>query len=194
MTKKTSHPQPSSTLDVSAIEKLVEEAQGHFSGVVRMTPTEKKHTAKLKRGAHQVLPVIAKLATKYAVQVPGAATDDIMSNLTYAQSLEPLIGSVGVLYETLRDAHSSSQSSSWKTGATAYGMMKKAAKANVSLSNELAPVTEWFRQRAKGDKPVAAQAAATPEAPTASPAVAQPAPAAKPGVAVPVTTPAPASN
>ncbi|HEY2514618.1 MAG TPA: hypothetical protein VGI39_27325 [Polyangiaceae bacterium] len=189
MTKKISHAASGTALDVSAIQKLVEEAQSHFSAVVRMTTTDKKHAAKLRRGAHQVLPLIAKLATKYAVQVPGASTDDMTSNLDYAQSLEPLLGTVAVLHETLRDAHLNAQSSAWKTGVTSYGMMKKAAKANVSLSNELTPVAEWFRQRAKGQQPNA-----TPAAPTGKAAGAQNAAAVKPsGAAATATANAPAS-
>ncbi|HEY2518277.1 MAG TPA: hypothetical protein VGI39_45725, partial [Polyangiaceae bacterium] len=133
-------------------------------------------------------------ATKYAVQVPGASMDDMTSNLDYAQSLEPLLGTVAVLHETLRDAHLSAQSSAWKTGVTSYGMMKKAAKANVSLSNELTPVAEWFRLRAKGQQPNATPAATTAAAPTGQAAGAQNAPVVKPsGAAATATANAPAS-
>jgi hypothetical protein len=188
MKPKNSHSH-SSPLDTSAIQKLVEQAQAPFEGVVRLTTLEKKRTAKLKRGAHQVLPLIAKLASKYSVQAPGTSVDDITSNIAYAQSLEPLLGAVGVLHGTLTDAHMSAQASAWKTGTVTYAMMKKASKANVNLASELAPVTEWFRAKAKGDKS-SAKKDTTTATPSASPAVASPAPEAKPnGVTAPVTTP-----
>jgi hypothetical protein len=192
MKQKNSHSQ-SSTLDTSAIQKLVEEAQASVEGVPRMTPMERKRAVKLRRGGHQVLPLIAKLASKYSVQAPGTSVDDITSNITLAQSLEPLLGAVGVLQGALSDAHLSAQSSAWKTGTVAYAMMKKASKANVSLANELAPVTEWFRTKAKGDKSKAKKTDTTAETPPAEAAEAQVTPAAsgaKPnGVTAPVTTP-----
>jgi hypothetical protein len=194
MKQKNSHSQ-SSTLDTSAVQKLVEEAQASVEGVTRMTPIERKRAVKLRRGAHQVLPLIAKLASKYSVQAPGTSVDDIASNIAYAQSLEPLLGAVGVLQGTLSDAHLSAQSSAWKTGTVSYGMLKRASKANVNLASELAPVTEWFRTKAKGEPKAkrSKKTDTTAETPPAEAAEAQAtpvAPAAKPnGVTAPVTTP-----
>jgi hypothetical protein len=158
--KKASHLQ-SSTLDASAIQKLVEEAQTHIDNVARMTTTDKKRAAKLRRGAHQVLPLIAKLARKYTVYAPGTTADDIDSHIAVAQSLEPVLGAVAVLHGTLADAHMSAETSAWKLGTVSYAMMKKAGTANVNLANELAPVTEWFRQKAKGLNPDGTKAVST---------------------------------
>jgi hypothetical protein len=193
MSKKNSHSQ-TSTLDTSAIQKLVEEAQASLGSVGRLTPIERKRALKLKRGAHQVLPLIASIARKYSVQAPGASVDDMESNIAYAQSLEPVLGAVGVLQGTLSDAHLSAQSSAWMTGTVSYSMLKKASKANVSIANELAPVTEWFRQNHVSKKKTDAKKAETAKATAAAEATeAQVTPAtsdAKPnGVTSPVTTP-----
>jgi hypothetical protein len=193
MSKKNSHSQ-SSTLDTSAIQKLVEEAQASLGTVGRLTPTERKRALKLKRGAHQVLPLIASIARKYSVQAPGASVDDMESNIAHAQSLEPILGAVGVLQGTLSDAHLSAQSSAWMTGTVSYSMLKKASKANVAIANELAPVTEWFRQnhaskKKAGGKKASATTATTP-AQAAEAQVTPAASGAKPnGVTAPVTTP-----
>ncbi len=148
--KKKTNPEGTGTLNLAAIQKLVDEVRAPFANVVRLTAVEKKRMAKMKRGAHEILPLIAQLAKKYAVQAPGTSVDDITSSLTYAQSLEPLLGSVTALQGTLNDAHTGAESTAWKTGTVSYAMMKKASRANVNLANELKPVTEWFRHHAKG--------------------------------------------
>jgi hypothetical protein len=181
MTKKTQ--KDTGTLNLVAIQKLVNEAQAPFANVVRLTPSAKQRTAKMKRGAHEILPLVAKLAQKYSVQAPGTSVADIQSNIDYAQSLEPLLGSVATLLETLKDAHLSAESAAWTTGTVSYGMMKKAAKANVNLANELAPVTEWFRNRAKGTKAEDTSATSTSARGSTSPSAAAVAPVAGPTAA-----------
>src|SRR6185437_10198106 len=130
---------------VSAILALVQKAATAVAETPRMTVVERKRTAKMKRGAHQVIPLIAVLAQKFGVEAPGSPVVEMSSNMEHAQSLEPLLATLASLYGTVRDEHLRSQADAWSTAIVTYGMLKKAGEANQHIRDELAPVTKWFR-------------------------------------------------
>ena len=127
---------------------LVEKAAHPFASVVRMSALDRKRAAKLKRGAQQVIPTIAHLATKFAVELPGSPISVMLTEIAHAQALEPLLGAVAALHETLRDEYLRSQSNAWKTASRTYGMLRVAGEVNAAVRTELEPVQTWFRHRA----------------------------------------------
>ena len=154
-----------STKEVAASIALVARAHAPFANTVRLTAIEKMRAAKLKRGAQQVIPTIAQVASKFAVEVPGMSIAEMNSNVAYAQSLEPLLGAVSAFLETLRDEYLRANASAWTTATVTYAMLRKAGKANLNVANELAPAQKWFRQNNRGPK----AAIATTTAPVTSP-------------------------
>ena len=133
---------------IDASMALVEKAAHPFASVVRMSALDRKRAAKLKRGAHQVIPTIAHLATKFAVELPGSPISVMLTEIAHAQALEPLLGAVAALHETLRDEYLRSQSNAWKTASRTYGMLRVAGEVNAAVRTELEPVQTWFRHRA----------------------------------------------
>lgn len=132
---------------IAASHKLVTKASQPFERAPRLTATERKHLARLKRGAHQIIPLIASIARKHGVVPPDSSFDEMFSSLEYAQALEPLLGAVTVMQQTLKDQYLAHNASAWKTATVAYGMLSKAGEAKQSILDELAPVQEWFRHR-----------------------------------------------
>ncbi len=155
MKTKSKHPVSSKAIDASV--KLVEKARQPFTQVTRLTADDRVRAAKLKRGAHQVIPAIAHIATKFAVEVPGHSIAEMLSEIETAQSLEPLLGAIADFHATLRDEFLRAQSASWKTATVTYAMLKKASEVNLSVASELEPVQKWFRHNARRASSTAAQ-------------------------------------
>jgi hypothetical protein len=163
--KKKKYEAPVSPKAIDASLKLVEKAAEAFTNVTRLTALDRRRAAKLKRGAHQVIPTIAHLARKFAVEAPGLSIDEMVSEIEMAQGLEPLLGAIGDLHATLRDEYLRSQSASWKTATVTYAMLRKASEANQSVATELEPVQKWFRHRARGASNAATPTTVVPPTP-----------------------------
>ena len=162
---------------IDASLALVEKAGHPFANVVRMSALDRRRAAKLKRGAHQVIPTIAHLANKFAVELPGSPISGMLSDIAHAQALEPLLGAVAQLHATLKDEHLRSQARAWKTATVTYGMLRMAAEANVSVRTELESVQTWFRHRAARKSSSSNKKHAAPPALTVTEPATPPAPA-----------------
>jgi hypothetical protein len=141
-TKKTAS---SATIEESI--KLLDRATTAIGPVQRLSTLERSRGLKAKRGGHQVAPVIAAIATKYGISIPGVNGDVINTALAQVQSLAPLVNAAADAHATISDAHTSASRTMWSASTALYTMLKRAAKVNASIATELAPVEEWFRPR-----------------------------------------------
>jgi hypothetical protein len=166
---------PFSPKQLSASLTLVERASQPFAGAPRLTPLERKHATKLPRGAHSIVPTIAALAQKHGLVAPGHATDAMLASLDEARAIEPLLGAVTVLQESLRDQQLIRNGNVWTIATATYAMLAAGANASVDIARELAPVKEWFAHRSRSSKKASADKKATKKAKTAPPiALAEP--------------------
>jgi hypothetical protein len=136
---------PISPKAIAASLALVAKAAHPLANVARMSGPDRHRLVKLKRGAQQVFPTIAHVASKFALEVPGSSVADMMSKIAHARELEPLLGAVSDLHEALRDEYLRAQSEAWSIATVTYGVLRKAAEANHSIRTEIAPVRAWFR-------------------------------------------------
>ncbi len=177
--KKKKAEAPINPKAIEASIALVQKAALPFANVARMSTVERSRVAKLKRGATQVFPTIAYVAKKFALEVPGSSIDDMMSKITHAEALEPLLGAVADLHAALRDEYLRSKSEAWLTATVTYGVLRKASEANHSIRTELAPVQTWFRHKgSNGSSKAAATVAPVVTTPVAPHAVADATPTA----------------
>jgi len=153
-TKKTAS---SSSATIEESIKLLAQATKAIGPVQRLSALERSRGLKAKRGGHQVAPVIAAIATKYGISIPGVNGDVINTALAQVQSLAPLVNAAADAHATISDAHTRASRTMWSASTALYSMLKRAAKVNASIATELEPVEEWFRPR----KPEATQDAAT---------------------------------
>ncbi len=147
---------PISPKQIEASITLVEKASQPFVGGPVFTKTDRLHHLKMKRGAHQIIPMIASLASKYGVVVPDLSPDEMRSSLQQAQAIESLLGTVAVLHQTLKDTYLSHNADAWKAATVTYAMLTSASRAKESLAQELVPVKEWFRYRSPKSKEASA--------------------------------------
>ena len=165
-----------SSKQIASALTAFEKVTAPFAGVPALTPTDRKRMVKIRRGAHQVIPTIAILAQKFAIEAPGLQVDDMLSNLQQATDLEPLLNAVAAFHQTLKDAHLAASGAAWKTAMVTYVMLRSAGEANRRVGDELVPVQQWFRHRVSSSN--AASATGTAATPASAPAAIAPAAAA----------------
>src|SRR5581483_8222588 len=85
--------------DLAASAAFVEKASQPFADVTRLEPDEKRRMLRSKRGAREVIAMIADLAVKYGVVAPGVTPDTMTAMSNQARALEPLLATVSALYE-----------------------------------------------------------------------------------------------
>ena len=163
--------------DLAASAAFVEKASQPFADVTRLEPDEKRRMLRSKRGAREVIAMIADLAVKYGVVAPGVTPDTMTAMSNQARALEPLLATVSALYELVRDEHLRAQTQSWKMATVTYGILKKSATTDRAMFEDLEPVRRWFQAAVNAKsgsatrKGKGAPAPAAPVAP-ASPAAA----------------------
>jgi hypothetical protein len=127
--------------------QLLGQAKTAIGTVPRLAPKDRIRSAKIRRGAHQVVPRIATVAAKYAIVAPGVSGDALHAALAQVQLLDALLGASLDSHATISDAHFVASGAMWQAARTLYGMLKTVALTNASVATELKPVEEWFRQR-----------------------------------------------
>ena len=139
----------SSSTPIDESTKLIVQATKAIGPVQRLSALERRRSAKIRRGGHQVVPLIATVATKYGVSAPSMSGGALSASLAHVQSLDALLSASTDSHATISDAHFSASNEMWTSARSLYGMLKKVAPTNPSIATELKPVEEWFRiQRA----------------------------------------------
>jgi hypothetical protein len=147
----------SSSAPIEESTKLIARATEAIGPVQRLSPLERIRSAKIRRGGHQVVPLIATVATKYAITAPNMSGGALNASLAHVQLLDALLSASTESHATISDAHFSASNDMWASARSLYAMLKAVSTTNPSIATELQPVEEWFRYR----KPAATQAAAT---------------------------------
>jgi hypothetical protein len=140
---------------IDEMNRLVGQVTEKLGSVVRRTPKERSRNLQIRRGAHQVIPMIASLAAKYGIEAPTVSGEKISTSLDTAQALQTLMSNADLLHQVLIDATYGAHRDAWRGALSLYGMLGKAAYADPNIANELQPVKEWFKARRKGTKATA---------------------------------------
>jgi hypothetical protein len=156
--KKTISPEA-----LAAADRQLQEVRSAFDGVARLKPIERKRNLKLRRGGHQIVPLLAYVADKYSVMGPEISGAALSDALEYARALEPLVSAAKELLAALKDEQFHANGDLWRSSISVYGMLRKVAETHPEVATEMAPAVEWFRVRARGGKH-AKNAAATVDA------------------------------
>ena len=139
----------SSSTPIDESTKLIVQATKAIGPVQRLSALERRRSAKIRRGGHQVVPLIATVATKYGVSAPSMSGGALSASLAHVQSLDALLSASAESHATISDAHFTASNEMWTSARALYRMLKTVGHTNPSIATELKPVEEWFRiQRA----------------------------------------------
>jgi hypothetical protein len=118
-----------------------------------LTPAEKRHATKLRKGGEPIVTLIGALARQYQLESPVLHTDQMLADLEQAQILAPLTSKLLGFAKHVSDLTFGAQSSAWEMALQLYAVLQRRAQIDGSLAANLAPATEFLAYRHKSTKP-----------------------------------------
>ncbi len=112
-----------------------------------LSPAQKRHAARLRKGGGPVLQQIGNLATQQQLESPALQVSDMTMSLGKAQALQPLADRLAAFSKHVNDVIFISQSSALVIGQQFYALLQRRAKADSELAAALAPVQAFFARR-----------------------------------------------
>jgi len=112
-----------------------------------LSPAQKRHAAKLRKGGGPVLQQIGNLATQQQLESPALQVGDMTVSLGKAQALQPLADRLVAFSKHVNDVIFISQSSALVIGQQFYALLQRRAKTDSELAAALAPVVAFFARR-----------------------------------------------
>ena len=168
-----------------------------------LTPTEKRHAARMRKGGAAILATIANLATQHDLESPAMQVTPMTTEVGTASALQPLVNRLAALTTRVNNLVFTAQSSAWVSGMAFYAILQRQAATDTELTTALQPVTQFFAYRHPTVKapgtPTKPQKKATKKAldtlkDTAPQLLAPESPAEAPSVAPPAAAPVPAKS
>ncbi len=112
-----------------------------------LSPAQKRHAAKLRKGGAAVLAQLGNLATQQQLESPALQVSDMTMSLGKAQALQPLADRLAAFSKHVNDVIFLSQSTALVIGQQFYALLQRRAKTNTELTTALAPVVDYFARR-----------------------------------------------
>jgi len=138
----------------AALAAFVQQAVAALDGVEvglgndpPLTPTEKRHAAKLRKGGQQVLEQIGNLAQQHQLESPALKVSDMLALVGKASALQPLADRTAAFLKHVDDVVFTSQSAAWVMGMQYYALLQRRARTDAELAKALAPVTQFLAYR-----------------------------------------------
>jgi hypothetical protein len=151
----TPTPAPSPTPDPNvALAAYVQQTVATLDGVEAqlgsdppLTPKDKRHAAKMRKGGANAVSTIGNLATQNQLESPALQVAAMMTLLGKAQALQPLVDRLAEFVKHVGDLIFSAQSQSWEMAMQYYALLQRRAVADAELAKSLQPVAQFFAYR-----------------------------------------------
>jgi hypothetical protein len=112
-----------------------------------LTPKDKRHAAKLRKGGDKAVAQIGNLATQNQLESPALQVAVMLALMGKAKALQPLADRVAAFVKHVTDVIFSAQSVSWGMAMQYYALLQRRAATDAELANQLDPVTQFFAYR-----------------------------------------------
>jgi hypothetical protein len=112
-----------------------------------LTPVQKRHGAKLRKGGQPIFAQIGNLAQQQQIESPAISVDDMNTSLGKASALQPLANRIAAFQKHVEDLIFIAQSQAVVIGLQLYALLQKRAASNTELAAALAPATTFFAYR-----------------------------------------------
>ncbi len=112
-----------------------------------LTPTQKRHAAKLRKGGESILARIGSLAQQHQLEAPALSVAQMNAALARAQTLQPLASRIAALQRHLGDVMFKAESDAVVIGLTLYALLQRAGSNDAELLTALQPVAAFFAYR-----------------------------------------------
>jgi hypothetical protein len=132
----------------AALDGLSQELAGRM---VALSPSDRQHLPRIRKGWEGLVPKLADLAERYGVTIPGVSIDAMVSAAQNAQGLAPLAGRVAKLNQSLADTTLLAQGTTWKGATALYTVLSRAVLIHPELGAEMAPMRAFFALGSRGE-------------------------------------------
>jgi len=112
-----------------------------------LTPAEKRHGAKLRKGGADIFAQIGNLAQQQQVESPAVNASDMTAALGKAQALQPLLNRVAAFGKHIEDVIFLAQSEAVQTGLQLYALLQRRSAIDSELMTAMQPITSFFAYR-----------------------------------------------
>ena len=147
--KRTPTSSDVSSTGLDEAKSLVEKITALVGSPPALTATDRKRSAKLRKGGETVIQTVAALATQFGLSVPGYSTQTMLAQLKQAQDLLPLHKQMVTALKKVEDSIFLAHSESWSSATVHYTMLRRLAKKDGDLAKALAPVSQFFAARSE---------------------------------------------
>ena len=121
----------------------------------RLSPTQKRHTARYRKGGHKVISTVGSVASQQRVDFPGSPVSQMIEQLAIADAIEALGSRVEKLQLDLANVVFSARADAWRTAMQYYALLRRMAQNNREIAAALEPVTKFMSMHdPRGKKPV----------------------------------------
>jgi hypothetical protein len=155
----------SSTRTASALALAVKDAMAKLEELERelgisaptLSPVQKKHTARFRKGGDKVIATLANVATQSGTTVGALPVSEMTDLLAMADSIVRLRQCVGKLDGMLGSFVFTARATAWSTAMHYYALLQRMAKRNGEIAKTLEPVKKFMSvhdprpKRAVGD-------------------------------------------
>lgn len=117
-----------------------------------LTPVQKRHAAKLRKGGEKILGQLGNLAKQQQIESPSLNVDSMNAALGKAQALQPLADRLATFAKHVQDVIFSAESEAMVDGLQFYAVLQRRATTDSELNAALQPVGAFFAYRRPAKK------------------------------------------
>jgi hypothetical protein len=117
-----------------------------------LSPAQKRHAAKLRKGGEQAAQQIGNLAKQRGLESQALQVDAMTEALGKAQTLLPLANRLVSFTKHVEDVVFVAESLAWEIAMQFYALLQRRALTDAELAKALDPVTKFFAYRHRSGK------------------------------------------
>ncbi|HEY1958704.1 MAG TPA: hypothetical protein VGH28_23975 [Polyangiaceae bacterium] len=112
-----------------------------------LTPLDKKHSVKPRKGAENVVRAIAELVKAHGLDSSALDSAEMLDDLETATTLAPLVASLEKISKRVSDAQYSATSTAWAKALQFYALLQRRAQSDGQLAASLESISAFFSYR-----------------------------------------------
>lgn len=145
----TPPPDPNTALEAYVQQTVadLDTVEAGLGGDPPLTPVEKRHAAKLRKGGDKVVAQIGDLATQHQLESPALQVSVMLALMGKAQALQPLADRLAAFVKHVTDVIFSAQSAAWVMAMQYYALLQRRAATDAELAKALQPTAQVFAYR-----------------------------------------------
>lgn len=145
-------PDPNAALALFAQQCVaqLDTMQAGLGGDPPLTPTQKRHASKLRKGGAAFATQVGNLATQQQLESPALQVSPMLASIARAEALQALAARATAFAKQVGDIIFQSESDAFVVAQQFYALLQKRAAFDATLAASLAPVQGFFARRSKG--------------------------------------------